>query len=348
MKKFFFYILYFFLFFVPKKKFKKIKKNLLRIIGVVDKIYCSYSCFVNIKINEFSFNVFLKKNNTQAHMVYKDLQSEKKIYELQQITCLKNVYEIIKKPVFADLGSFVGYFSFFFTLLDKQKNKVYSIESNKEHVDSIKKGIKKNKFTKIDVLNKILSNKTDNVLIAEELTIELEKFNSFKKIKNNDILLDDLSRINDEKNFYIDKSITLDELFENDFPNILKVDVHGAEGFVLDGADKLLRNYIKCIILELHSDNYLKRYSSGFDKIKIITNLIEKDFNCYYILDNNILDFDKSDYDTGISTFNNELKLEYIQITLQNIKEILFGRDKEEQFIFCLKKEIDIKKMKCF
>lgn len=348
MKKIFYFICYFILFFVPKKKFKNIKKNLSRIIGTVDKVYCSHSCFVNIKISDISFDVFLKKNNTQAHRVYKDLQTEKKLYELQQITCLKNIYEIIEKPIFADLGSFVGYFAFFFTLLDKQKNTVYSVESNKEHADSIKKGIEKNRLSKINVLNKILSNKINDVLIAEELTIELEKFNSIKKNKNKDILLDDLSRIENEKKYYIDKSITLDKLFQSDFPNILKIDVHGAEGLVLDGADKLLKDHVKCIILELHADDYLKRYSPSFDKIKIITNLIEKDFNCYYISDNNTLDFKKSDYIKGISIYNNEIRLKYLKISLQNLRDIFFGREKEEQFIFCLKKEIDINKMKCF
>lgn len=348
MKKIVYLFLYCITFFVPKNKFKYLKKNLSRISGTLDQIYCSHSCFSTVEIKDIKFDLFLKKNNSQAHMVYKNLRDENKIYELGQITCLKNIYNQIEEPIFADIGSFVGYFAFYFTLLDQQKNNVFAIESNKDHVDSIIKGIKKNNFSKIKILNKILSNQKTKLLIADELTIDPKKFDHIKNNKNEDLLLDDLSKINSEKKFYLDDSTTLDDVFIDKFPNILKIDVHGAEGLVLDGADNLLKNHVKYIILELHAESYLERYSPGFSKNKIIVNLIDKGFSCYYIGDNNIKDFNKEKISDCIKIYNNEKKMKFISINKDNINDIFFGKEKEEQFILCMKKEISIKDIKCF
>lgn len=348
LKKIIFFISNFILFFIPKNKFKFLIKFFNHIIGTLNKIYCAETCTGAVKIKEINFKVFIKKFNSQAHLVYKNLKDEKTIYEIAQIVCLKNIYEKEKELIFADIGSFIGYFAFYFARLQNEKNKVYAIESNREHCESIKKGIQLNNFKNIHVFNKILSNKRKELIVAEELTIEAKQFNDFKNNRSNDSSLDNLKLIHESKKFYKDMSITVDELFQYEKPNIIKVDVHGAEGCVLEGSSNILKNDVKYILLELHTDNYLKRYSPGFNKLKIIQNLISSNFSCYIIIDKFKREFNKTSYDEGMLYYDNKTKLDYININSSNINDVMFGRYNEEQFILCIKKDINITDLKCF
>jgi len=336
------------LFPVPRSKFKIIKKILSRVSGIIDIIYCSHSTYANIKIQDILFKVYIEKNNSQAHNVYKDLFEEKKTYEVQQIICLKNIYEITKKPIFADIGSFIGYFAFYASSLDNGRNTIYAIESNKNHCDSIQKGIHKNNFKNIKILNKILSNEQKNILVVDELTIDPKKFDELKSFRSEDPLLDDLKLIDKKKKYYLENSERLDDVFKNEIPNILKIDVHGAEGFVLDGAEKLLKEHIDYILLELHSESYLKRYSTGFNKKKIILNLISKNFSCYFIAANDAINLKKTNHEETSSFLKDRGKLNYLSINEKNIDNFLFNRDNEEEFILCIKKNISIQNLKCF
>ena len=63
---------------------------------------------------------------------------------------------------------------------------------------------------------------------------------------------------------------TLDDVFKDKehIPNILKMDVHGAEGKILAGSNKLLSNNIKYLLMELHTDNDFKKIFSWFFESK--------------------------------------------------------------------------------
>ena len=346
LKKIIYYFFYLLLFFVPRNLFYYLNRALNLTIGNINKVYCSNACFSKIKIKDIVFDVYLSKNNYQAHLVYKDLIKRKKFYEVSQITCLKSIYDFDKNLVLADLGSFVGYFSFYFSKLTEQKNKIFSIESNKSHCDSIEKGLKKNNLNNIEMLNAILSDKIEELYIADELVIHANELKESKN--NNNYLIDDLNILKKSNKFYKGNSEKLDNLFNNEKPNLLKIDVHGAEGKVLKGAQNLLSNNIKYIILELHTNEYLERYSPGYTKIDVIKLLISNNFNCYLISNNEMGEYNKSDYDTGMRFYDYKDKLKYLKLNDRNLDEIFFERDDDENFILALKNTIDIKMLKCF
>jgi hypothetical protein len=53
-------------------------------------------------------------------------------------------------------------------------------------------------------------------------------------------------------------------------PTIAKMDVHGTEGKVLGGMRRLLAGPLDCLLLELHSNAYLRKYSPGCDRESIL------------------------------------------------------------------------------
>ncbi len=193
---------------------------------------------------------------------------------------------------------------------------VYAIESNPRYVDCINQAIKLNNFKRIDIINKILSDR------EEELYIHNEKV---------------LSKPDSNKNLEKLRAITLDELCKKKkiHPEIIKIDVHGAEGKVLAGSSEILNKYIKIILLELHTSDYLKKFSNGFSKKAIISLLIEKNFNCFLV--SSFRDYDKK---------NEKYKL--MEINKHNFEYIFFDRDKSDQFIFCIKNDIDKKILDLF
>ena len=125
---------------------------------------------------------------------------------------------------------------------------------------------------------------------------------------------------------------------------MIKIDVHGAEGKVLLGSKKVLKDFTKIILLELHSNNYIKKFSDGLNREKILELLISLDFKCYLI--SSFRDFEKSE-DVQNQYYSNK-KFQYIEVNSKNFNEVFFDRDQTDQFIFACKKEIDIKGFDCF
>ena len=109
----------------------------------------------------------------------------------------------------------------------------------------------------------------------------------------------------------------MDNIFKDkkNIPNILKMDVHGAEGKILAGSNKLLFNNINYILMELHTDDDLKKFSPGFTKSKIVENLIDHNFNCYMISPHSdgFTNIYSANDDTQKLYLNNTNKLEYIK-----------------------------------
>ena len=310
--------------------------NKLRIFSM--KYSYKFEKIVNLKIEHTKFKIFLRKNNIQGHSVYGPMCEKKYIYEIAIITCLKSLLKKKDKVVFADLGAFVGYYAIYFAKLFEDSKKVYVFESNEDYCDDIYKSMQLNDLKNIKIFNEILSDKVEDQIFYREFAINKSALDKedFKSEK----YYDDLKKFGKIK-----KTKTLDSLLNNETekPNILKVDVHGAEGKIFAGANNLLANHVEAILLELHSEKFIKKFSEGHDRVKIILNLISKGFSCYLI--NPFRDLDNSGEDEDL--LKNSKKLKWMEISSSNLDSILFGRDKDI-FLLCLKKNIDIKSLDCF
>ena len=124
---------------------------------------------------------------------------------------------------------------------------------------------------------------------------------------------------------------------------VVKIDVHGFEGKVLNGFKKSLKEKVKIILLELHSEQYLKQFSDS-SKIKIFNLLHSLDFNCYIVPFNHSLKL----YHTGENFELSEYKNVYCKITQDNFKELFFDKMNEDNLVIAIKKDIDISQFSSF
>ncbi len=270
-----------------------------------------FLCELNIYGTKFK--LFLLGKDLQAHSVYRKLHKTEQVYEIQMVKILKSIIESKKFKTFLDIGAFMGYFSCYAASMDRNL-KVYSIESNKHYCKFIQKSLKQNSISNVNIFNEILSkNETEMFFHKEGVYLK-----------------------NENKNFEMKKSITLDSLckINSIIPEIIKMDVHGAEGLVLNGSHDIIKNDCKIILLELHSNDYLKKFSDGENRISIVNFLLKNEFSCFLISDYR----DSSD----LTNFDREkISQKKIEINEQNIDQILFDRDAADLLIFAIKKNLD-------
>jgi FkbM family methyltransferase len=324
-KKIFTKFIYFFFSFFPNfflKFFIKIVDFLK--INLV-KAYSNKEFLSKILLANKYFYLYLKPNSAQAHDVYKILHNNSKlVYELPLVVILLNVINKLKVKNFLDVGSFMGYYPCLVsTFFNKKKINIISIESNFEYCKYIKKSLIKNSIGNVKVFNEILSNKIQPMKVLGETVLVSDKR------KN--------------KNFY---SITLDAFCYNNNinPEVLKVDVHGSEGKVIDGfKDHLSNSKVKALLLELHSENNLEKFS-GKTRKSIINLLISSNFNCFLIPFENELKHYSIKKEYRIENVN----IKYKKIDFKNIDDIFFDNSTKDTLIFCLNKKFKINYLDCF
>tara|TARA_Y100000310_G_scaffold5126_1_gene6008 strand:+ start:1403 stop:2323 length:921 start_codon:yes stop_codon:yes gene_type:complete len=304
-----------------------------------------HTIIVDQQIKNISFKIYVRKNNSQAHYVYTQLLDGKKIYEPSIIVCLNSILKNEKKPVFADVGAFVGHYSCYVSKFLNYDLPVYALESNDKFCEDLKKSASLSKISNIEVLNCLLSDKKEE-LFAYDVTVmnpdELQK----KKLVDSDYLKKVLKF--GKKKF----TTTMDDVFKKKkiIPNILKMDVHGAEGKILFGSKNLLKKNVNYLLMELHTSKDLEKYSPGFTKADIIKGLIDLDFNCHIISPHsdghhNLITTDRT---TQQSYLNNTSKLKYLKIEKDLTASVLYDRNFSDIFILAIKKEINITSLDCF
>lgn len=279
-----------------------------------------------INIENAKFKILLKKNDLQAQSVYLPLHKKKISYETIMIKTLVSVIQKLNINTFLDLGAFMGYYACFVSKFFDNKLDVYAIESNPEYTNYINETLKINNFTNVSVINEALSDNNEDLYIHKEGVY--------------------LNNVNKDVNFKKIKTSTLDQICLKNkiIPELLKIDVHGAEGKVIMGSQKILKEHAKVILLELHSTKYLKKFSGDFTRKKVIEILMSLEFKCYLI--SSFRQFEKSK--ELQQEFHENKKFNYLEIDENNIDNIFFDREQNDQFIFACKNNIDIKNFDCF
>ncbi len=165
---------------------------------------------------------------------YYSLFSRGKIHEPSFTLQLKKLLAEYDSPTFVDIGAHYGYFTIYAGKLIGSSGKVISIEPHMEFYSRLVKNIK------INGLEETV--RTFNLALSE------------KEGKANMEGWDErvLHEVGDGKI----QLVTFDQLCEkeNIQPDIIKIDVHGAEGKVLAGMSDTLKNKVSHVFCELHYD----------------------------------------------------------------------------------------------
>jgi FkbM family methyltransferase len=207
--------------------------------------------FSNNRINLGDFLLFerpLKINGIKAiprkHTADFNLLFHEKEYEVESRVDLNN------GETFLDVGANVGRYTLK-AATQHSDIKVVSIEAHPKNYKALCRNISCNGFSNIITVNKAVSDKKGKIALYEHIT------------ENNRLLTDDFS-INAAAGQYAKKkssieveSDTIDNILREikiERPDVLKMDIEGAEVLALKGAKQTLAKLRK-IIVEIHLDN---------------------------------------------------------------------------------------------
>jgi len=165
------------------------------------------------------------------------------LYEKETTEWLINA--INNGDIFFDIGANAGYFSLLGSRYCGEGGQVIAFEPIPSNCNVINQHLNENNINNIIVENIAISKNTEKVNFSiqhnnanshmENISITHAVENKKKSIQVSAMSLDD----------YIDKCKTI--------PNVIKVDVEGAETLVLEGATRLLQNFNAIWIISTHS-----------------------------------------------------------------------------------------------
>lgn len=152
-----------------------------------------------------------------------------------------------------DIGGHVGYHAMSFARLAGSKGKVYSFEPNPFNRDRFKQHLEKNKVTNVEIVDKALSNQSGSIEFSFSNNID-DETSAGGFIKGSHV---PLSQTNYEQaNFKTEQveTLALDAFILAEEPvALMKIDVEGAEGLVLEGAKETITRHRPHLLIEVHS-----------------------------------------------------------------------------------------------
>ena len=228
---------------------------------------------------------------------FKALFEERADYEAVMAGVLKRLLVREPPPVFGDVGSFIGYYTCYAASLLRDRAPVFALESNPHYAAVTAESVRLNDLERVDVLNYALTETPGQVAMDGPKLISGEPEGSVP-------------------------ALPLDDLFplQEACPNVLKVDVHGSEGKVLSGAKRLLREAVTHVLLELHPNVYLNRYSPGVSRIQILDLLEECGFSNYYVAGH------RYSWSDGLHSFLESGRFAYRPLNRETRDLLLFDR----------------------
>jgi FkbM family methyltransferase len=165
---------------------------------------------------------------------YYPLVLQGKVYESSLALQLKTLFKEYDSPTFVDIGAYIGYFTIYAGKLIGSSGQVISIEPHMKHYSRLLKNIEINGLEEIT--------RTFNLALSDR--------DGMANMEGYD------ERVLHEVGSGNIQVVTFDQLCakENICPDIIKIDVRGAEGKVLAGMSDTLKSKVSHLFCELHND----------------------------------------------------------------------------------------------
>lgn len=230
-----------------------IKKNISKIPGLN---------FLSRRVFDYfmkkNYLIHTLKNGPAEGLVFPiELPDDKNIlignYELEFTQALIDNFR--ERSVFYDIGGFKGYFSGLIAQMGAKE--VHVFEPMPKNIERIKELLRLNPSLPIKLHEAAVSENVGNTLfeiMADDSMGKLDTSSFQKGIKQSTIEVDTISL----------DSIVFEEKLNT--PNLIKVDVEGAEYSVLRGASKVIDTYRPVFLIEIHGysvGRYCKDYLEG-------------------------------------------------------------------------------------
>ena len=267
-----------------------------------------------IRDGEVVFKLSLIPGNEASHADYSPEATDEQTYEAVATSILRKLFRHTPDPVFIDIGGFNGYFACLAAGLLGDRP-VWSVESNPIFSDAIRRSVALNGFTSVRVIDAALSDREGSVMISGP----------------------GVYHGHDDGNVGpTTQAITLDAVCarEGIRPSIVKIDVHGAEGKVLGGMTRVLRESIQFILLELHPAPVFQKFSPGATRAELLAWLESQGFTLFHVAGH------RHPRDIGVARHLAEGRLVYVPLTATSCPAHLF--DRAEDILIVASKSPDI------
>ena len=177
--------------------------------------------------------------------------------------------EIKKGDTVVDIGANIGLYTLFFSKLVGATGKVIAFEPDPENFDVLKKNIELNEITNVTLMQKGISNKNETMKLYKS-----HASGAHSLIKN------------EWAKEYTDiQTVTLDDYFNGEEIDMMKIDAEGFELEVIEGGKKLLENNKNMKIISEFGGYYYKRNNL---KVLYPTILHKMGFKLFGVVDKSI------------------------------------------------------------
>lgn len=257
-------------------------------------------------------------------------------YEAVMTAILARLLAASERPVFADIGAFIGYYAVYAAKLLQQRGAVFAVESNPAYVDAVKAALALNDIDRVRVFHAALWDR-EETLWANGVTLQdgsaranaafpMPEHNPGRRTGSHTA----------EGEAVAVRSITMDRLCaQNDLrPTIIKMDVHGTEGKILRGMHDTLHGPAQFLMLELHKNAYLRKFAPDISRMQILDLLEEAGFSNYYVAGH------RYTWSDGLTAFQDSGRFTYQPLTRETRSMLLFDRH-ADVFVLAAKQALE-------
>ncbi|MDP2325079.1 MAG: FkbM family methyltransferase, partial [Gammaproteobacteria bacterium] len=240
---------------------------------------------MSLAVQGVDFQLVIPTDSTNA-CHFRQVYQRNGQYEAVMGAILARLLGAMNRPVFADLGAFIGYYTVYAAKLLGGRGEVFAVESNPAYVDTIKAALELNRIDNARVFHAALSDR-EEVLWAQGTTLHdgsKSRDAAFQATPEHQTKRPSGTPGSEAEPVPV-HTITMDRFCAQQglVPAIAKMDVHGTEGKILGGMGEILRGPLQFLLLELHQNVYLREYSPGISRMNILDTLDEAGFRCYLV-----------------------------------------------------------------
>jgi len=215
----------------------------------------------DLAYRDVAFKLHVQKDLAWMYRVCARWAAGEEVYELVMLDCLTRLLRRVDHADFVDVGACMGHYACYAAALLGDREPTFAVESNPAYCTALERSARLNGFHRLRVLNAVLSDRRESAR-ADGLTV------TYGADGGGSVA-----------------ALTLDALCEREGirPRLVKIDVHGAEGKVVAGMARLMADSVEFILLEVHPQPDLTRYSGGMSRADILDLMEARGYSVFYI-----------------------------------------------------------------
>lgn len=276
---------------------------------------------MSLSVHGVDFQLAIPRDSGNAQH-FREVYERNGQYEAVMTAILARLLAVGERPVFADIGAFIGFYSVYAAQILKDRGSVFAIESNPAYTSAVRASLALNHVDSVPVLQAALWDR-EETLWAHGVTLQDGSSRAAKPFPMPEHNPGQRKGSHAEEGEAVAvQAVTLDRLCAQQglSPTIAKMDVHGTEGKILGGMHDTLHGPLQFLLLELHKNAYLRKFAPDISRYQILDMLEDAGFRNYYVAGH------RYTWSDGLKTFQDSGRFTYQPLTRETRAMLLFDR----------------------